>query len=1003
MPPSKLKVTTQWVGMLMAVFGLLWWIQLTFLNLGYGITAVTITTGVGVGAITKAPRSVVPSLVGTFLLISFGAFSLGGSSLLLAVAFAAILTGQTGLVAWTIIRTRANHVSRLDRLLTLTGVAAAVAILAATAASIAVLALTDAPGGAAWRAWFVGTFAGAFLAAPGILSLSYPRRRVTARRAAELAIVFLLGAALVAVVLGSQYVTPMRALGALYLLVPMLLWFAVRFGLAMTAFAACAVNLAVMSVSNAGMGPVAAQAAHPDSLLLLQLAMLSIALIVYSVAVNTEQRRASEHRLESARGLLDALVTNSDAMISIRQYSDDAPARYVLANPRFAAAFGRTAEGIVGLTEQELTPPDVARTVVDEDRQVLVAGQSRVFISRGLASPNQITSESRVYLVTKFPIADGDGLANSVGSIALDITDQRRRERLMRLTFDQSPVPMVRLSWRDGGPGDVLDANASLASLLGVPVASIVGSSLDRFIHPDERGMSLVPVEGEPGQPRRREARLIGGDGSELWVVCTATVLEASGARLAENDLEEPFALLVLEDVTARRVAEQTLTHQALHDALTGSLNRYALVDRLSAALSRLWRSGNFAAVIFCDLDGFKNLNDTLGHRAGDEMLVSVSERLRAVMRPQDAVARLGGDEFVLICEDLPNPGQARLIGERIREAMRAPFRIHGRDYGVTVSVGIAATTDPETRAEDLLRRADLAMYRAKDNGRNRVEFYVEELEQRAVAKVESTEMLRRALAEGRIAAHYQPIVDLATGVIVGVEALARLIGEQGELIRPADFIAVAESTGMVGPLGEQILDMALDQQAQWAAAGYDIHMNVNVSPRQLARASFAPAVFERLMTRGIAPKMLCLEVTEGAVVDAKGPALITLRRLRSYGVQVGIDDFGTGYSSLTTLKYVAADVLKIDRTFVEGVGEDPSDSAIVSAVINVAHDLGRVVVAEGVETAQQAAALTSMGCDQVQGFHYGRPVAADQITELLGQQATRERSRNQGRGNACP
>lgn len=976
------------MGIFTVVIALFWWVQLTFLNLGWGITAVTITTGVGVGFISRAPRSAVPWLAGSFLLLSLVAFGVGGAPATVAVAFAMILAAQTAATAWFIDRFHANRFPRLDRLVALTAVGAVGAIVGATLASIAVLGLSDLPAGAPWRAWFVGTFAGVFLAAPGVLSIRAPRHSVTAHRAAELGIVTLLGTALVAVVLGSQYVSPMRAMGALYLLVPMLLWFAVRFGLTMTAFAACAVDIAVMSVSKSGMGPVAAQSADPDSLLLLQLAMLVLALIIYSVAVNTEHRHRSDHRLESARGLLDALVSNSDAMISIRQYDDGAQARYVLANPRFAAAFGRTPEEIVGAVEQDLTPSDVARTVMEEDRQVLAAGESRVFISRGLAAPNQITNKSRVYLVTKFPIADGDGQPNSVGSIALDITEQRRRERLMRLTFDQSPVPMVRLDWRDGGPGEVLDANQSLASLLGVSVASLLGSTLDRFVHPDERGISLVPAEGEPGRPRRREARLVGSDGADLWVVCTATVLEAAGARLVENDLDEPFALLVLEDVTARRVAEQTLTHQALHDALTGSLNRYALVDRLSAALSRLWRSGHFTAVLFCDLDGFKNLNDTLGHRAGDEMLVSVSERLRAVMRPQDAVARLGGDEFVLICEDLQNPGQARLIGERIREAMRAPFRIDGRDYGVTVSVGIAATTDPETRAEDLLRRADLAMYRAKDNGRNRVEFYVEELEQRAVAKVESTEMLRRALAEGRITAHYQPIVDLATGAIVGVEALARLIGEQGELIRPADFIEVAETTGMVGPLGEQVLEMALDQQALWAAAGYDIHMNVNVSPRQLARASFAPAVFERLMTRGIAPKKLCLEVTEGAVVDAKGPTLITLRRLRTYGVQVGIDDFGTGYSSLTTLKYIVADVLKIDRTFVEGVGEDPSDSAIVSAVIKVAHDLGRVVVAEGVETAHQAEVLTRMGCDQVQGFHYGRPVAADRVTELLAQQA---------------
>ncbi len=574
------------------------------------------------------------------------------------------------------------------------------------------------------------------------------------------------------------------------------------------------------------------------------------------------------------------------------------------------------------------------------------------------------------------------------------VTVSRRRERLVRLTFEQSPVPMARLAWRDGRAGEVLDANLSLGELLGVPAASLLGQTLDRFAHPDELGVSLVPVDGEPGQPRCREARLVRQDGMqesdmELWVGVTGTVVEPAVGIEQPDEQDEAFALVVLEDVTARKLAEHTLTHQALHDALTGVLNRYALIDRLEAALSRLWRDPAYIAVLFCDLDGFKHLNDTLGHRAGDQILISVSERLRAAMRPQDTVARLGGDEFVLICEDLPSPGQARVIGERIREAMRTPFRVDGRDYGATVSVGIATTADPQTTAEDLLRRADLAMYRAKDNGRNRVEYYIEELETRVVARVEATEVLRRALSEDRICVRYQPIIDLGSGELVGVEALARLIDENGELVQPADFIGVAESSGLVTPMGERVLDLALDQLAEWSRQGLDLQLNVNVSPRQLSRASFAPGVFERLMERGLAPNSLCLEITEGAVVDATGPTLITLRRLRTYGVQVGIDDFGTGYSSLTTLKYVPADVLKVDRTFVEGLGTDPSDEAIVGAVIRVAHDLGRLVVAEGVETQLQVDALRRMGCDQVQGFRYARPVSAEHITQLVSRTIT--------------
>lgn len=841
--------------------------------------------------------------------------------------------------------------------------------------------------------WWVASATGIILTSPAVIMFRRSRVALTRRRLVELVAACTITVVVLFSLWNRMSVAAEEQTWTPYILVPLVLWFAVRFGMAVTAIVASVVNLVIVTAIHSGLGPVSEFQVQTTSLIGLQLGLTLVAMAVYCVALNEEQRRSRDLELAAANGLVDSLLVNSDAMISIRQYDSRGNARYVLANPRFARALGKRVNQIVGRSHTEVDT-DLA-AVADaraEDLEVLSSNQSQVFITKTVSGATDEsaagTAGSRVYLITKFPVASADGESRSVGSIALDITDHRRRERLMRLTFDESPVPMVRLAWRAGQAGEVLDANRSAAHLLRIPVSSLVGMSLDRFTHPDEAGMQLVPADGVVGESRQREARLVRGDGEDVWVKVTATVVEPSddvtAGAVGTHAPEDVFALVVLEDITARRLAEQTLTHQALHDALTGVLNRYALVDRLEAAISRLWRDEAHIAVLFCDLDGFKTLNDTLGHRAGDQMLISVSERLRAVMRPQDTVARLGGDEFVLICEDLPSPNQARLIGERIREAMRQPFRIDDREYGVTVSVGIATTAEPNTRAEDLLRRADLAMYRAKDNGRNRVEYYAEELEQRAVAHLEATEALRRAIAEDNIVVHYQPIMDLASGRVVGVEALARLRAEDGSLVQPSSFISVAESSGLVAPMGERVLQIALDQLQAWITDGIDVQLNVNVSPRQLARSTFAPMVFEHLMTRGLAPSALCLEITEGAVVEAAGPTLITLRRLRSYGVHVGIDDFGTGFSSLTTLKYLAADVLKVDRSFVEGLGKTTNDSAIVGAVVRIAHDLGCVVVAEGVESAEQAVELTRMGCDFVQGYRYGRPMPAEDIYELL-------------------
>ncbi len=940
-----------------------------------------LAAGFGVAVLARSPRLTWPIMAVAALAIGLVCGILVDLPPTLALAWAAIAVVEMLAMATLLWVFGVRRISRWEHLAIVVAVAAGIAALGATLAISADLWVGTNASGALWRTWWVGQTAGVILIAPAVLAARLPGRKLSLWRIVEFSVVCAMAVGLTAWVFGSHYSNLLGAWGAQYLLVPLLLWIAVRFGLAISACALTLLNVVGITTTINGFGPFAALGTPSGSLLTLQVSMILVGLAVYAVAINEEQRRSSEYRLLAAHAVVDSLLENSDAMIAVKEYGGETDGVYTLANSRFATSLGLSVGQIVGRTDVELFSAQDATSAMTEDLEVLAARRSKVFMTRSPIGSQRTDHDGQILLVTKFPLTDADGKLRAVGSIALDITEHRRRERLMRLTFDKSPIPMARLAWRDGHAGQILDANRSFAQLVGVPVSHLIGSSIDRFTHPEERGIPIIPTEGQHGAPRRHKARLAGPDGAEIWVAVTANIVEPDRA---DDELDDAFALVILEDITAQHVAEMTLKQQALHDALTGVLNRYAFLDRLEGALKRLYRTPSFVAVLFCDLDGFKDLNDTLGHHAGDQMLISVSERLRAVMRPHDTLARLGGDEFVLVCEDLTSPGEARMIGDRIREAIRVPFRIDNREYGMSISVGVATTTDPATKAEDLLRRADLAMYKAKDNGRNRVEYYVEELETRVFAQVEATEMLRRAIAEDRVRAHYQPIVSLATGEVVGVEALARIVDDSGQLRTPEDFIGVAESSGLVVPLGESVLDIALYQLTQWREAGINLALNVNVSPRQLARASFAPAVFERLMARGIAPDLLCLEVTEGAVVDATGPTLITLRRLRSYGVHVGIDDFGTGYSSLTTLKYLPADVLKVDRSFVEGLGRDPQDTAIVGAVIRVAHDLGRIVVAEGVETEIQAEVLRTMGCDQVQGFLYGRPVAADEVQAML-------------------
>jgi len=436
-----------------------------------------------------------------------------------------------------------------------------------------------------------------------------------------------------------------------------------------------------------------------------------------------------------------------------------------------------------------------------------------------------------------------------------------------------------------------------------------------------------------------------------------------------------------------RKRAEVLLAHQAMHDPLTGLPNRTLFLDRLEQALARSQRHPSSVAVLFLDLDRFKVINDSLGHETGDRLLMELAHRLSGVLRPGDTVARFGGDEFTILCDDIAGERAAAIIAERIAEAIALPFALEDDETFLTASVGIAMSSGAGSRAEGLIRDADAAMYRAKERGKARYEMFDEAMRARAVERLETENALRGAIERQELRVFYQPIVALEDERIVGMEALARWEHPTRGLIEPAGFVALAEETGQILELGAWVLRAACEQAARWRATvpgAESLRMSVNLSARQLAQPNLVDIVGGVLDDVGSDPHDLCLEITEGTVVeDTEGSAAV-LAALKRRGVLIAIDDFGTGWASLSLLKRVPADILKVDRSFVTGLGEDPEDTAIVSAVVELANVMGLVAIAEGVETELQIEALRSIGCRYAQGFRFARPQGPADAGDLL-------------------
>ena len=653
---------------------------------------------------------------------------------------------------------------------------------------------------------------------------------------------------------------------------------------------------------------------------------------------------------------------------------------YVAVNERAANALGHPAEDLVGVAVTDIFGPGA-------DVQ-LAAILDRATESRG-----------PIPFTTFLPLADGPVMMDAVLTPYFDDDGEvvqflwaavdSSGERAAKEALARSEARFRSLVHNAFDGVGVVDDDAryvwvspSLDRLMGLEPGTLLGTPALQLVHPDDVLEAMRQLDQTTGATTD-DSTWIGRakHASGEW-----RILEVQGTDL-RNDPNVGGVVLNVRDITVQHEAQAQLQaserqyrRQALHDTLTGLPNRALFNDRLHQALTGLRRREGCIAVLFCDLDGFKWLNDSYGHALGDQVIKEISRRIRHTVRASDTVARFGGDEFLILCTDLDSPERALATADRLTEVVREPLHLEGIDIQLTISVGVAVAdreTTQEDQADQVVAQADAARYEAKRAGRNRVCTFDPSLQHRARTRLEVSAQLRRAIEDQQLVVHYQPLIDLAHGgVLQSVEALVRWSHPDRGLLAPAEFIPIAEDTGLMVALGGWVIEEACRQAIAWNGA--DLPVNVNLSARQLTDPSLPEHVARILATTGLAPERLRLEVTESAVMEDVVDAARCLSSLRELGVRVGIDDFGTGHSALAYLRQLPLDFLKIDRSFVTLLGSNGRDEAIVRAIVDMAHALGLEAVAEGVETATQHAAVVRLGCDVAQGWYLGRPGPPD-------------------------
>lgn len=693
----------------------------------------------------------------------------------------------------------------------------------------------------------------------------------------------------------------------------------------------------------------------------------------------TGHKRAEEALRESEERFRTAF---ENAPVGVAFVSTD-DMRYLRVNCALCEMLGYSEEELLEKTSPEITHPG--------DHEI-----SEDLASRALGGEFESYDLERRYL-------HGDGhLAWNLTNVSLirnsrgepsyfvclhqDITERkvaeealRESEERFRTAFEDAPigVALVGLDRR------YLKVNRALCEMLGYSEEELLAMTSREITHPDDLKASADrtrrALEKGAGSSYL-EKRYMHADGHIVWALSSVSLVRDSRG-------EPDYFVALFQNIMERKALEERLEHQVLHDPLTGLANRTLFMDRLEQALARLDRRDKPIAVLFVDLDDFKLVNDSLGHEVGDRLLVEVAGRLRECVRPEDTVARLGGDEFVILLEGISDLGDARRVAERAVSSVEVPFCFEGHEVFVGTSIGIAPASEAPDEPEDLLRNADMALYRAKHRGKARYEFFDESMSNEALERLELESTLRKALGREEFRVYYQPKISMATGRIVSLEALVRWEHPERGLLEPREFLPAAEKTGLIVPLGEWVLCEVCHQGREWQerfAGQSPPRVCTNVSSRQFLQTDLVGEVAGALRESGMKAQGLSLEIPEGVLMDDAETNVEKLTTLKDLGVHIVIDDFGTAFSSLSYLKNFPLNFLKIDRSLIVKLGEKPEDEAIVRAMIGLAHALGWAVTAQGVENEEQLDLLRELGCNIVQGYYFTRPVTSAEATDLL-------------------
>ena len=694
---------------------------------------------------------------------------------------------------------------------------------------------------------------------------------------------------------------------------------------------------------------------------------------------NITERRRAEEALMQEQNLLRTLIDNLPDFI----YAKDTNNRFLLANEALARRMGAASSNeLLGKSDSDFYPPDIAAKYAREEQQIMQSGQP--VIDREEATVDATTGQVLWHTTTEIPLRGQDGSVKGLLGIGHIITERKRWEESLRdsestnrATFEHAALGIAHVA----PDGRFLRVNDKLCAIVGYTREELINATFQDITHPDDLGADLDQVRQVlVGKIKTYslEKRYLRKDRSIVWVNLSVSLVRADSGS-------PRHFISIVEDITERKRTEERVQFLAYYDALTELPNRALFKDRMLTAVAGARRRKEKLALLFMDIDRFKTINDSLGHAVGDLLLRSVAERIKGWARAQDTVARWGGDEFLILLTGLRDETDAAVAAERLMDAMHGEFTVQSHSLNVTCSLGISVFPDHGLGVDTLVKNADAAMYCAKEYSRNNFQFFTEKMNSEAKKRLTLEHGLRKVLERDELFLAYQPQMDVATGRIIGLEALLRWQHPKLGVVPPDEFIRIAENSGLILPIGEWVLRTACTQLRKWHEEGLlAVPVAVNVSAVQFRHENFRELVRKVLRETALSPEYLELELTESVLLSSVDVTLPVLQDLKAMGVRLAIDDFGTGYSSLSYLRQFPVSKLKIDRSFVQDVALNPDDAAITAAIISMAKSLNLRVIAEGVEDEAQMAFLREHRCDEIQGYYFSKPLTVDEAAEKL-------------------